>query len=117
MNTEILVCTNCNDWQTKSPHDLPKQLGKALSCNLTLQNLANDKNLNIVPTKCLGACAKTCVVAFRETNKPTYVFGELTPDDATDILKLATIYSEGDGVIQWSDRPECMKRQIVKLPI
>lgn len=113
MNTEILVCTNCNDWQVRHPESEPRYLGSELAVNLI--NISPE-DTNITQTKCLGACAKTCVVAFRESNKPTYVFGELTPNDATDILKLATIYSEGDGIIQWSDRPECMKRQIVKLP-
>jgi len=67
----------------------------------------------------MSACNHGCVIALQGEEKLTYLFGNLTIDDsASAVFQCATqYYTNLDGLLPWSERPEALKRGILaKIP-
>jgi len=56
---------------------------------------------------CMAGCDRPCTVAYHGTQKATYLFGDMTPeDDIDDLVAFAQQYAElGDGWCSSLDRP------------
>ena len=106
----LYVCTTCRD-ATHSP-DVPCA-GARLYANIAAT--AADARVRIVPVECLSVCKRTCAVSFAAPGKWTYVFGDLPPETAADIiLQGARLYAEApDGIIPWRQRPDALKKGAV----
>jgi predicted metal-binding protein len=112
----LFVCTTCASvWQNG------KRVGESGGQKLLqqLQQLAQTWDLrNEFPIKeveCMSACNRSCVVAFASQGKLTYLFGDLSVDDnVTAVLECASkYYSQADGILPWSERPEPLKKGIL----
>jgi predicted metal-binding protein len=68
---------------------------------------------------CMGACNRPCAIAFAAQGKSTYLFGDLShqealPELSEAILKCASLYfQQSDGAMSWADRPERLKKGLV----
>jgi len=68
--------------------------------------------------ECLGNCKRGCSVALSSEGAWTYVFGDLTPDAAPDVVLAADLLAASpDGLMPWRGRPEPFKRgMIARIP-
>jgi predicted metal-binding protein len=116
----LFVCTTCGSkWEDG------KRVGKSSGEKLLeqLQQLAQDSEIHnkfcIQGVECMSACSHSCVIALIAEGKSTYLFGDLPVDGSTSaILECATkYYSQADGSLPWSERPEPLKKGILaKIP-
>ena len=72
----------------------------------------------LAPVECLGNCKRGCSVALSCDGTWTYVFGDLPPGAAPDILIAADLLAASpDGLMPWRGRPEPFKRgMIARIP-
>lgn len=109
MSTQILVCQGCNNRE--------KVLGIELAANLIYELDYPDPDTEVKTVSCFGACNSFCTIAFKSEDKPTYIFGKLSPDNAAEIVALARVYSNAsDGKIPWELRPPCLRNLIAVVP-
>ncbi|MCE4557032.1 DUF1636 family protein [Roseateles cellulosilyticus] len=105
----ITICTTCADGQ-----------GQALLEAVENEALARDCTLPIRGQACMAACKQSCTAALQGAGKHSYVFGQLTPDDACvdALLDVAAQHAEpGDGLLAWARRPERLKSAVLaRLP-
>ena len=106
----LYVCTTCRDAAHSA--ELPSA-GARL--HAALASAARDPAIEIVPVECLSVCKRVCAVSFAAPGKWTYVFGDLPPDTAAEVvLHGAKLYAESlDGVIPWKLRPDALKKGAV----
>jgi predicted metal-binding protein len=56
--------------------------------------------------KCMVGCARPCTEGFQADGKAAWLFGDLTPADAPDLLAFAKLYAESpDGWCRSTQRP------------
>jgi predicted metal-binding protein len=61
---------------------------------------------------CMAGCDRPCTVAYHGTQKATYLFGDMTPeDDIDDLVAFAKLYAAlDDGWCSSLDRPGKMRQ-------
>jgi predicted metal-binding protein len=66
------------------------------------------------PVRCLGACSRSCVVAFAAPTKLTFILSELSPTQSVpELLKFSSQYIAcSGGKVPYKERPEAVKRGI-----
>jgi len=76
------------------------------------------EGVEIVPVECLSACSRGATVALSARGRWSYVYGDLTEDDAADVLAGAAGYgATSDGIVPWRERPEIFRKQsIARIP-
>ncbi len=63
---------------------------------------------------CLGNCRRGLSAAILRDGSWSYVFGELTPDSAADLVAGATLFAGStDGFMPFRARPESLKRGLI----
>jgi len=74
--------------------------------------------MRVTPVACLGNCKRSCSVALSAPGCWTYVFGDLGPGSAQDVLAAAALLQTStDGLMAWRGRPEPFKRgMIARIP-
>jgi predicted metal-binding protein len=72
----------------------------------------------LIPVECLGNCRRGCTVSLSVAGGWTYVFGDLAPENAPEIVAAASLLAGSpDGLMPWRGRPEPLKRgMIARLP-
>jgi predicted metal-binding protein len=72
----------------------------------------------LVTVECLGNCRRGCTVALAAEGSWTYVFGDLLPGNAAEIVTAAGLLADSrDGLMPWRGRPEPFKRgMIARIP-
>ncbi|MBD2569760.1 DUF1636 domain-containing protein [Anabaena lutea] len=112
----LFVCKTCASvWQDG------KRVGESGGQKLLqeIQQLAQNWDLRddfpIKEVECMSACNRSCVVAFAGQGKLTYLFGDLPVEGCAEaVLECANkYYSQPDGVLPWSERPEPLKKGIL----
>ncbi len=104
MTVTLLVCTTCKG---SDPLAEPRQ-GAQLHAALAAGDVV------VRGVECLSACSNGCAVALQAPGKWTYVYGQMTPDDAPDILDGAAKYAASpDGIVPWRDRPLIFRKRVV----
>ncbi|WP_071189323.1 DUF1636 domain-containing protein [Trichormus sp. NMC-1] len=112
----LFVCKTCASvWQDG------KRVGETGGQKLLqeIQQLAQNWDLRddfpIKEVECMSACNRSCVVAFAGQGKLTYLFGDLPVEGCAEaVLECASkYYSQPDGVLPWSERPEPLKKGIL----
>lgn len=48
---------------------------------------------NVKRIDCMSGCARPQTVAFRDTGKVAYLFGDITANDLADLQRFATLYA------------------------
>lgn len=52
----------------------------------------------VLHTDCMSGCARPSTVAFRSAGKTVYLFGDLGPDDVSELIRFAQLYRDSaDG--------------------
>ncbi len=55
-------------------------------------------NVTVTPVDCMSGCTRAQTVAFRETGKVAYLFGDITSADLPDLRNFAALYAaSSDG--------------------
>ncbi|WP_413160631.1 DUF1636 domain-containing protein [Capilliphycus salinus ALCB114379] len=112
----IFVCTACASvW--KGNQRVGESGGEKLHQQLSQlsETWELKAEFSIEPVTCMSACKRSCVVAFSASQKPTYLFGNLSsPDAAHSILECASkYYLKPDGKLPRKERPELLKQRII----
>jgi predicted metal-binding protein len=103
----IHVCTTC---RREGEPDAPRP-GALLRDALAA--VVGD-GMALAAVECLGNCKRGCTVAFTAEGGWTYVFGDLAPDSAAEIVAAAGLLAmAGDGPMPWRGRPEPFKRGMI----
>lgn len=102
---KIFVCTSCRHRGTecRPGFELIKTLQEALKAALPVS--ADDFEVSGIA--CMAGCSRPCTVAYRASEKATYLFGDIDPDtDIDDLVAFAQQYrSLEDGWCNSGDRP------------
>ena len=101
----ITVCTSCKHKGTKCRpgYELIEKLRRAIAA-------AGDtitEDFAVSGVACMAGCDRPCTVAYHGTQKATYLFGDMTPeDDIEDLVDFAKHYALlDDGWCSSVDRP------------
>ena len=104
----LLVCTTCREADGSDARPRP---GERL---LAATEAANDGSAEVAGVECLGNCKRRLSAGFIAEGGWTYVFGDLTEDNAADLIEGARLLSEArGGVMPWRGRPQCLKSGMV----
>ncbi|MCC5658362.1 DUF1636 family protein [Nostoc sp. XA010] len=105
----LFVCKSCRrsseELSENQPCDGSIFLDKITA--LSTEKFAAEE-LEIQPIDCLWACNRGCVVAVSNPDKPTYLLGDLPPDEenASALLEFTQMYiSHRKGAVDWDKLP------------
>jgi predicted metal-binding protein len=105
----LIVCSSCRGEDGSDARPRPGQtLGD------TVGGLANDRNIRVRQIECLGNCKRRLSAAMLRQGCWSYIFGDLTTDNAADLIAGAELFATStDGLLPWRGRPDCLKRGLV----
>lgn len=107
--TTIIVCSSCRNGDNDDSHPRP-----GLLFGNEVRKAAAKGSIAVEQVECLANCKRRLSAAMVKPGGWTYVFGDLCPDDAEDLVEGARLYHESDnGLIPWRGRPDCLKRGLV----
>ena len=104
----LLICTTCR---------APDADTAGLADGATLAEAARaacPDGVAVKGVRCLANCKRALSAAIVRPDGWTYVFGDLTPAAATDLIAGARLLAAApDGVMPWRGRPDSLKRGMV----
>jgi predicted metal-binding protein len=118
----LFVCTVCGG---QPATDGDQRHGEKLLQQLqTLHPVVTPDGFVIQPVKCMGVCDRPCAIAFVAAGKFTYLFGDLSMDEAELPYTAATVLdcmgqycAHPDGLLPYRERPELLRDRIIaKIP-
>lgn len=75
------------------------------------------EGLKLEPVRCMGACRRSCMLAFSCPGKPTFLFGDLPPgaaETARAVLDFAAQYGRlEDGNVPYKQRDPLLRQGMV----
>jgi len=112
--TELLICVKCRRPESSDEDDI--RPGRHLLDRM-MEKAALD-GIVIKPVECLSNCSRGCTIALRGSEKWSYVYGNLTPEDVATITEGAALYhASADGIVPWRERPEHFRKNcIARIP-
>ncbi len=113
----ITVCTSCKHKGTdcRPGYELIEKLRRAIAA-------AGDsitEGFAVSGVACMAGCDRPCTVAYHGTQKATYLFGDMNPDDdIDDLVAFAQQYAQlDDGWCSSLDRPgKLRKSTLARVP-
>src|SRR5690606_25139020 len=103
--TTIVVCSSCR--RPDDPLIEPRPGSLLASAALAA---AEGTDITVKKAACLGNCRRGLSAAVLRDGSWSYVFGELTPDSAPDLIAGAMLFaSSRDGFMPYRARPESLK--------
>ena len=111
--TTILICHSC---RLPGEPDASPRSGSVLLGEV--QAAVQGTDLTVKGVGCLGNCKRGISAAMLRDGGWSYVFGDLTPDSAADIIAGAKLFStSSDPFMPFRARPEPLKRGLIaRLP-
>lgn len=111
----LFVCTLCRSQQpVQTQSEL--HVGQALFDRLTEELAVCDwrDSIQLQPVRCMGACSRSCVVAFAAPAKLTFILSELSPTHSvSELLQFSQQYIACDqGKVPYQERPAAVKKGI-----
>ena len=104
----IFVCTTCR----RSGEGLPSVDGSILADATAAAPLPD--GVAVKGVRCLANCKRSLSAAMVRRDGWTYVFGDLSPDAAPDLIEGARLLgAASDGLMPWRGRPDSLKRGMV----
>jgi len=98
----IHVCTACRDREA----DLLPGDALILALRAGLPACGLSDAFAVSGVNCMAGCARPCTVGFQADGKAAWLFGDLTPADAPDLLAFAQLYAAlPDGWCRSTERP------------
>ena len=71
-------------------------------------------DVTVRPVRCLANCKRGLSAAMTRTDGWTYVFGDLPPTSAPDLMAGAALFAAApDGLMPWRGRPDSLKRGMI----
>ncbi|MGY6634137.1 MAG: DUF1636 family protein [Alkalilacustris sp.] len=117
---EVLVCVTCRMKPAVPPLEPPPEDAPRAGALLLDALAARDwpEGVTLRPVECLSNCSAGCTVALRGAGRWTYVYGNLTPDQAATVAEGASLYRAApDGLVPWRARPEHFRKNcIARIP-
>lgn len=111
----LFVCILCQSCQSESEQE-GLSAGQSLFNQLQqeLQSRGKDEQIHLQPVRCMGACDRSCVVAFTAPNKLTFILSQLSPTYAVpQLLQFSEQYMAcSDGKVPYKERPAAVKQGI-----
>ncbi len=105
----LIVCSSCRDATGSDARPRP---GEILGDRV--RETARGTGINVRQVECLGNCKRRLSAALLRDGCWSYVFGDLTAEDAPHLVAGALLYSTStDGLLPWRGRPDCLKRGLV----
>ncbi len=108
--TTVAVCRTCRPEGTPADAEPP---GAALAKAVAKAALG----LGVVEVRaiaCQSACSRACSATVAAPGKFSYVIGNLSPDDAADVVAFAVAHAaSADGVPPWRSRPERVRKNTI----
>lgn len=107
----LLICTTCRAPGNDAPPDAERDGARLLAsaCAATVSD-----GVAVVGVSCLANCKRALSAAMVRRDGWTYVFGDLSPDSAADLLAGAALLAGSqDGLMPWRGRPDALKRGMV----
>src|SRR4029453_8868037 len=115
--TILYVCVTCSGNAAVEPDTSAAERPGARLLAAVEQRLSadRDKGIAVVPANCLSNCPRGCSAAVSASGKWTYVIGDLDPDrHAGDVVDFARLHrAHAEGVPEWRDRPEHVRKQTI----
>lgn len=70
--------------------------------------------IHLRPVRCMGACSRSCVVAFAAPGKLTFILSELSPTESVpELLQFSGQYIAcAEGKVPYKERPNLAKKGI-----
>lgn len=114
---KIFVCTSCRHMgtQCRPGYELIRKLKEALKIAAPLVG----DDFEVSGIACMAGCSRPCTVAYRASEKATYLFGDIDPDtDIDDLVAFAKQYRElEDGWCNSTQRPgKLRKSTLARIP-
>ncbi|MEH6644397.1 DUF1636 domain-containing protein [Sulfitobacter sp.] len=110
MTATLYVCTTCKVGEVHE--DDSQRPGARLHRALEAQGAPD--GVQIVGVECLSACKTGAAIALSQPGKWTYVYGQMTVEDAPHIIAGAAAYAATpDGLVPWRERPVIFRKQSV----
>jgi predicted metal-binding protein len=105
----IIVCSSCRGEDGSDARPRPgENLAEAARA------LTADPSIRVETAECLGNCKRRLSAALVKDKGWSYVFGDLTLENAADLIEGARLFQTADnGLIPWRGRPDCLKRGLV----
>jgi predicted metal-binding protein len=108
---ELLVCLTCRQADTAAMPDEPRE-GARL--HAALAAVVPPEGVTLLAVECLSNCTRGCSIALRGPGRWTYVYGNLSAEDASVVLDGASRYrATADGLVPWRERPEHFRRNCI----
>lgn len=105
----VLVCSSCRD---ENGSDMRPRAGEKLADDTFAA--AHGLPIHVRSVECLGNCKRRLSAAMLRDGCWSYVFGDLKPDSAADLITGAQLFATAtDGLIPWRGRPDSLKRGLV----
>ncbi|MFG1420888.1 DUF1636 family protein [Roseixanthobacter liquoris] len=116
----LFVCTTCR-LAGADPQADPAGAALARDAILAAANGGATGAAGAIAVKevrCLSNCKRALSAALVRTGGWSYVFGDLSPDSAADLLTGAALFATStDGILPWRGRPDSLKRgMIARIP-
>ncbi|MEM6446144.1 MAG: DUF1636 domain-containing protein [Cyanobacteria bacterium P01_D01_bin.123] len=117
----LFVCTTCaSKWKNgeRVGQSGGEKLLEAISTRHECWELREAFPLQ--PVDCMSACSRPCTISFAASGKFTFVFGNLSVDDADLQDTVEAIFTcaeqfhaKPDGLLTWAERPKPLKSGLV----
>lgn len=107
----LFICTTCRAPGNDAPSDAERDGARLLAsaCATSVP-----EGVAVEGVSCLANCKRALSAAMVRRDGWTYVFGDLSPDSAADLLAGAALLAGSqDGLMPWRGRPDALKRGMV----
>ena len=107
----LFICTTCRAAGSEAPPDVERDGARLLAsaCATSVPY-----GVAVEGVSCLANCKRALSAAMVRRDGWTYVFGDLSPDSAADLLAGAALLAGSqDGLMPWRGRPDVLKRGMV----
>ena len=111
----LLICMTCG----KNAADMKSRSSGAKLYSAVREILSQqpaDPRYDVVGVECMSVCNRPCTVAFSGPGKPTYLFGDLSPDAETAAQSLELLISycnQREGILERNARPALFRKGIL----
>ena len=113
---QLFVCVSCRCRGSEKPAEGVTTDGRKLyeQLRLSIEAMGADAPVQLVPTLCFANCERGCSAGIAAPGKWSYVMGELTPDQAEDLLTYCRAYASAKtGVVLPSGRPVSLAKSVI----
>lgn len=105
----LFVCQTC-----RIPGTPPEQAPEGAHLAEAALGAANDIAVTVKAVRCLSNCKRGLSAAIVRDGGWSYVFGDLTPASAPDLIAGAVLFAaSNDGLMPWRGRPDALKRGMI----